>query len=796
MDVGNINSETNSCDSAATSSSNEDIKPDIEHNELLNHNNVNKDSISSPLALLAATCTKIGGSTVQQERGASPSGNGQNTQTKVVSAQLPGHVVELNLPAALVQQLQAQQQLANVTCSRADSNVTSQVAGQQQVITFANLPNLIPIQATSNNQTVQNDVKPNPTVFSLQGLPGQYIQQGNQFIPVSAASGNNVSYNVLPVQTIQVDNNEQVSIPTLNNANSQGSTIQISSGPTTLITPSGQIIRTPTNVLPTNILQNVGAGQTLQFPASHTNVSVRPATTTSAVPQVIQFPLQQTIPVQIPISTSTGQTIYQTVHFPFQALTTSLPNVIQASSLGQVQMVPQIPQIATAATPQVAQILTPSGQIQTVQLAHFNPNASAGNQVQLIQTSQPATSVTVSGSSNVWTTTANSTSATSTTAATNTSFQTVQIPNTITNNVNVNGNATVSNTQSSNMQPVQIITQPQLQQQITLATGNQGQQVTIIPAASLSNILQNNANSNNSNNNNNNLIQVPSIQTVNIPGIGPVQVIPAPQLSNQTNITTSGQPTTFLQNIPQNLQVIAPTIQQVQPEIERNSKIRIIKFEAFNQSPSPATPSSPAVEEDSGDEKRRVKRVACTCPNCREGGERLSGKKVHVCHIPGCNKVYGKTSHLRAHLRWHTGERPFVCNWPYCGKRFTRSDELQRHNRTHTGEKRFECPECTKKFMRSDHLQKHIRTHQKRIESSVKHFDNNLQHSSGDDLNLVVKTVASAFMQQQEVATSTQSILPDDGTSSGEENFITIQTESVESSSLIVDANMESASPG
>ncbi|XP_006806191.1 transcription factor Sp2 isoform X1 [Neolamprologus brichardi] len=111
-----------------------------------------------------------------------------------------------------------------------------------------------------------------------------------------------------------------------------------------------------------------------------------------------------------------------------------------------------------------------------------------------------------------------------------------------------------------------------------------------------------------------------------------------------------------------------------------------------------------------GEKKRRM---ACTCPNCKDADKRPSevGKRKHICHVPGCEKTFRKTSLLRAHVRLHTGERPFVCNWVFCGKRFTRSDELQRHARTHTGDKRFECSQCQKRFMRSDHLTKHYKTH-------------------------------------------------------------------------------------
>uniref|UniRef100_A0A8C5Q878 Transcription factor Sp6 n=1 Tax=Leptobrachium leishanense TaxID=445787 RepID=A0A8C5Q878_9ANUR len=114
---------------------------------------------------------------------------------------------------------------------------------------------------------------------------------------------------------------------------------------------------------------------------------------------------------------------------------------------------------------------------------------------------------------------------------------------------------------------------------------------------------------------------------------------------------------------------------------------------------------------------RNAGQTACRCPNCQEAehggtsGDGAKRKTLHNCHIPGCGKAYAKTSHLKAHLRWHSGDRPFVCNWLFCGKRFTRSDELQRHLQTHTGAKKYPCPSCSRVFMRNDHLTKHMKTH-------------------------------------------------------------------------------------
>ncbi|RNA32018.1 Krueppel-like factor 5 [Brachionus plicatilis] len=95
----------------------------------------------------------------------------------------------------------------------------------------------------------------------------------------------------------------------------------------------------------------------------------------------------------------------------------------------------------------------------------------------------------------------------------------------------------------------------------------------------------------------------------------------------------------------------------------------------------------------------------------RKNIDDLENRRIFRCAYEGCKKSYTKSSHLKAHCRIHTGEKPYLCKWPGCKWRFARSDELTRHLRKHSGDRPYACEKCEKRFARSDHLKLHVKRH-------------------------------------------------------------------------------------
>lgn len=136
----------------------------------------------------------------------------------------------------------------------------------------------------------------------------------------------------------------------------------------------------------------------------------------------------------------------------------------------------------------------------------------------------------------------------------------------------------------------------------------------------------------------------------------------------------------------------------------------VSKTETSECCDSNTTPKKAKKETKQKTEKKSRKKTAGSS-NTGQALAQTPRSRPFACMYDGCEKRYTKSSHLKAHIRTHTGERPFVCQWDNCNWRFARSDELTRHFRKHTGARPYGCDECGRRFARSDHLAAHSKTH-------------------------------------------------------------------------------------
>ncbi|XP_038145267.1 zinc finger protein 236-like isoform X3 [Cyprinodon tularosa] len=101
-------------------------------------------------------------------------------------------------------------------------------------------------------------------------------------------------------------------------------------------------------------------------------------------------------------------------------------------------------------------------------------------------------------------------------------------------------------------------------------------------------------------------------------------------------------------------------------------------------------------------------------PDYQEDGEDNS-KRAHRCSW--CTKAFKQLSHLKQHIRSHTGEKPYSCD--LCGRGFVSAGVLRSHKNTHTGVKPFKCDVCDASFTTSGSLSRHAFIHNKSFKCSI-----------------------------------------------------------------------------
>ena len=87
-------------------------------------------------------------------------------------------------------------------------------------------------------------------------------------------------------------------------------------------------------------------------------------------------------------------------------------------------------------------------------------------------------------------------------------------------------------------------------------------------------------------------------------------------------------------------------------------------------------------------------------------------ERPYTCEM--CGRKFIRATHLRRHMRIHTGEKPFACH--ICGRRYARGDYLRAHIHAHRRDKVHKCKHCNEIFYDLIRFADHCRIQHKDME--------------------------------------------------------------------------------
>lgn len=84
--------------------------------------------------------------------------------------------------------------------------------------------------------------------------------------------------------------------------------------------------------------------------------------------------------------------------------------------------------------------------------------------------------------------------------------------------------------------------------------------------------------------------------------------------------------------------------------------------------------------------------------------DQMNEKRPYTCIT--CGNSFKKSSHLKQHIRRHTGEKPYKCE--VCQRTFATRGVLNTHMNTHSSAKKFKCSQCSATFSTNNSVRRHV----------------------------------------------------------------------------------------